>query len=583
MKNSTNSILFTYDLKEQENNPEDEMLNQTIFNKYEVRKKCGKTSTINIYEGVEKENNKPIIIKIEKMKSKSDKKLFLEDEAYNLYSFKGFGIPALIKLGKRNNNIVLIEEKKGKSLYELFMENNKKFSLNEICLIGIQCIERLEWIHSKCYVHRNIKPENFVIGLDDPHVIYLQNFYLCQKYKSSKTNQHIKLEFTKEIVGTERYGSINSLRGLVQSRKDDLESLCYMLIYFFLGKLPWQGIRTQNQAVKYEILLKMKKNFKIEMYNKIPKDFCTLFKYVKNLKFNQEPKYNLMIKLLQNILDENQLFNNKQFHWIKDISACHGANIKARKDGPRKRMFEKISKKTNSENISDFEKRKVLNSDVDLNNLGDGYIYDEEESKEDKVYNEKSAYQIKFTHPLFNDKSENKEEEEGEDDNNNIENDLNCSNSSINTKVYKLNATMESLAKEDIKRDEESGKIDDPENKNKKSLTRANTNINISDKLNYIYNDVIKEEPLKEDEDNYIEDKNEINVNNKEGEAVKTITSYDKNKIGSFLASNITYTNKQDSTQESIQVNNKESQMKNNNKGTVIIIKDSDKKEDTKK
>ena len=210
IKGSTNSILFSYKVKEQDEK-KDEMINQIIFKKYEIKNKVGKTSTIDIYEGISKENNQPVVIKIE---NKSQEKLYLEAEAYNLHSFKGFGIPELIKLGKRKNNLILIEAKKGPSLYDLFLENNKKFSLNEICLIGIQCIERLKWIHSKNYIYRNIKPQNFVIGVEDPHVIYLQNFYLCQKYKSSQTNQHIKFRYTKEIIGTERYGSINALRGL---------------------------------------------------------------------------------------------------------------------------------------------------------------------------------------------------------------------------------------------------------------------------------------------------------------------------------------------------------------------------------
>jgi serine/threonine protein kinase len=239
-KGSTNSILFTHKIKELDQQQEDQMIDQIIFKKYEVKKKLGKSSSIDIYEGVSIEDDKPVLIKIE---PKTNEKLYLETEAYNLYTFKGFGIPELIKFGKKNNNLILIESKKGRSLYDLFVENNRKFSLNEICLIGIQCIERLKFIHSKNYIHRNIKPENFVIGLEDPHVIYLQNFYLCEKYRSSKTNLHAKFKYTKEIVGTERYGSVNALRGLRQGRRDDLESLCYMLIYFFWGNCLGRAFR----------------------------------------------------------------------------------------------------------------------------------------------------------------------------------------------------------------------------------------------------------------------------------------------------------------------------------------------------
>ena len=152
VKGSTNSITFSHKVRGKEEK-EDELINEIIFKKYQINKKCGSTSTIDIYEGTSLENNQPVLIKFEK---KSKEKLYLEEEAYNLYSFKGFGIPELIKIGKRGDSIILIESKKGRSLYELFLENNRHFSINEICLIGIQCIERLKWIHSKNYLHRNI-------------------------------------------------------------------------------------------------------------------------------------------------------------------------------------------------------------------------------------------------------------------------------------------------------------------------------------------------------------------------------------------------------------------------------------------
>ena len=126
IKDSTNSILFSHKIKEQEQK-DDEIINQIIFKKFEVKKKCGKTSTIDIYEGISKDHNQPVIIKIE---NRFLKKLYLETEAYNLFSFKGFGIPELIKFGKKNNNIILIQSKLGPSLYDLFIENNRKFSLN---------------------------------------------------------------------------------------------------------------------------------------------------------------------------------------------------------------------------------------------------------------------------------------------------------------------------------------------------------------------------------------------------------------------------------------------------------------------
>ena len=580
-KGSTNSILFTHKIKELEKQQEDQMINQIIFKKYEVKKKLGKSSTIDIYEGVSLEDDKPVLIKIE---PKTSEKLYLETEAYNLYTFKGFGIPELIKLGKKNNNLILIESKKGRSLYDLFVENNRKFSLNEICLIGIQCIERLKFIHSKNYIHRNIKPENFVIGLDDPHVIYLQNFYLCEKYRSSKTNQHAKFKYTKEIVGTERYGSVNALRGLRQGRRDDLESLCYMLIYFFLGKLPWQGISADSETERHQKLLKEKKSFKIENYKQIPKDFYTLFNYVKNLKFEEEPKYSLMIKLIQNIRNENQCFSNVNLFWVKKNNECKGGNIKTKKEGFRERLYSKIGNSVKSEE-KNMGIKFIKNIDVNIENIGEGYIdddddrEDEEEGEDDvnnSTHNGKSAYQLKVNRSISCEESNNKNQgnnnnnEENEENNSYREDELNHSNSSINTKVYKLNGAMELFIKKDIMNDEDINKIDGLQNnKSEQEMSKISKN----NTQTIIEEDNEGEGEGEEVQENAIQENNSI-----------------KNNIKNYSSSNSNI--KEGSTKVSIQFNNKDSygnkgsKGSNNDPSTIIIVKDSNnesKKEEDKK
>ena len=577
IKGSNNSITFSHKINEKEGK-ENKLINEIIFKKYQIKKKLGNTSTIDIYEGISLENNQPVLIKFEKQ---SKEKIYLEEEAYNLYSFKGFGIPELIKVGKRGDNIILIESKKGRSLYELFLENNRKFSINEICLIGIQCIERLKWVHSKNFLHRNIKPENFLIGIDDPHVIYLQNFYLCQKYRSGETHQHIKMKYTKEIVGTERYGSINALRGLTQGRKDDLESLCYMLIYFILGRLPWQGIKEENEILKHEKLLKEKKNFNIDNYKKIPKDFCTLFKLVKNLNFEEEPKYTAMIKLLQNILNENQCFNYKDFFWINKDTICHGANIKMKKEGIREKIISKIERSTKSEHTLIYG-RKVKNDDINLDNLGKFYGIDDDENVEEEEenndsYREKTDYKVKIENNLLESNNEeqaekNEEKEDEKDNEDDKDNDLNGSNSSINTKVYKLNGNLESVVKKDIINDNNINKNIDELKINTFNLSKKKSK---TEKSNIHFNEIIQEEPLNEEEDeNSIqENKNETYVN-KIKEDNNNIIIDDK-KI--FKLFNSSYTNniKQESTKESIQFNSKASDFKENNEkpGSIILVK----------
>ena len=562
-KGSTTSILFTQEIKEKENQ-NDENLNKILFKKYKIKNKIGKTSLFKIYEGECISNSNPVIIKIE---SRSNEELYLELEALNLYLFKDLGIPKIITTGKTKNSIILIEEKLGPSLYDLFIENKRKFSLNEICCIGIQCIERLKGIHSKNYVHRNIKPENFKIGLNDPHVIYLQNFYLCEKFKSSTTNKHAKLTLTNKIVGTERYGSVDALRGLRQGRKDDLESLCYMLIYFFLGKLPWQDIKAETEGEKYKKLLNEKKKFNIENYkDTIPKEFRTIFKLIKNLKFDEQPKYSLYIRLLQKIREENQCFDPTDFFWIKknkDIKdKIKKNNIKIKKEGFRERLFQKLN------TMAKTEIRPILEKNDDILELGGAYI-DEEYSDNDS-FNIKTDFHKKLS-PLNenDDKKEKEEENKGEKDIN--LNDSRSSNSSNDTKVYKLNGPIKNFIKNQIKDDDINNVNDFEKNDiNSKEIVVKSNSLKNQNNLNFIIDEQIEEE------NNSI---NEIQKDKKEENKI----IIQENKIDSININDNVTTNNTNSNQNSklgsVGFNNesniKESKTKDNvtTPGLIIVNK----------
>ena len=534
-KGSTTSILFTQEIKEKENQ-NDENLNKILFKKYKIKNKIGKTSLFKIYEGECISNSNPVIIKIE---SRSNEELYLELEALNLYLFKDLGIPKIITTGKTKNSIILIEEKLGPSLYDLFIENKRKFSLNEICCIGIQCIERLKGIHSKNYVHRNIKPENFKIGLNDPHVIYLQNFYLCEKFKSSTTNKHAKLTLTNKIVGTERYGSVDALRGLRQGRKDDLESLCYMLIYFFLGKLPWQDIKAETEGEKYKKLLNEKKKFNIENYkDTIPKEFRTIFKLIKNLKFDEQPKYSLYIRLLQKIREENQCFDPTDFFWIKknkDIKdRIKKNNIKIKKEGFRERLFQKLN------TMAKTEIRPILEKNDDILELGGAYI-DEEYSDNDS-FNIKTDFHKKLS-PLNenDDKKEKEEENKGEKDIN--LNDSRSSNSSNDTKVYKLNGPIKNFIKNQIKDDDINNVNDFEKNDiNSKEVVVKSNSLKNQNNLNIIIDEQIEEENNsinevqkdKKEENKIIIQENKIDsININDNVTTNNTNSNQNSKLGS--------------------------------------------------
>ena len=201
--------------------------NKLIFNKYKIKKLIYSSKFSSVYEGINEKRNELVAIKTEER----NKQNFLEAEAFFLFNLKGFGIPKIISFGKNNFYNILVEELLGFSLYHLRnLKKNINMKIKNTCMIALQALDRLEYIHSKNIIHRDIKPNNFMIGTKNKEVIYLIDFGFARKYKSSRTGKHIKYRFVKVIFGSLYYLSINGNKGYELSRKDDLESLGYSLI-----------------------------------------------------------------------------------------------------------------------------------------------------------------------------------------------------------------------------------------------------------------------------------------------------------------------------------------------------------------
>ena len=208
----------------------------------------------------------------------------------------------------------------GKSLEDLFQIQKKKLSIKTVCLIALQMLDRIEFVHNKNIIHRDIKPDNFVVGLDNKsHIIYLLDFGLSKKYRSSRTKQHIKFNDHKKLTGTARYASINALSGYEQSRRDDLEAIGYVLMYFLRGSLPWQGLKLKHGEQRYKKILDVKKSYSVEELCKdYPHEFAEYIYYARNLDFEENPDYKklrlLFIELMKKMNFEYDFF----YDWMKE-------------------------------------------------------------------------------------------------------------------------------------------------------------------------------------------------------------------------------------------------------------------------
>ena len=292
-------------------NEYDDILGQTFFNKYTCVKKLGKGSFGSIYQAVY--GKEEYALKFEDRKKNND---LLQNEAAIMNYLKGPNIPTVKSYGFTSSYNILVMQLLGRDLEHHF-KKRKKFSVKTVCMLGFQMINILENIHEKHILHRDIKPENFVMGLNhNSKIVYLIDFGLAKKYRSMSTLIQYPLTLKKKFTGTARYASINALKGYEHSRRDELESLGYIFIYFLKGKLPWQNIKVKDKEEKFKKILQKKLEISSnELCLGIPKEFEIFLEYVKNLKYDEKPDYNMLKDLLYKIMKDGNYKNDYIYDW----------------------------------------------------------------------------------------------------------------------------------------------------------------------------------------------------------------------------------------------------------------------------
>lgn len=286
-----------------------------VGNKYRLGRKIGSGSFGDIYLGTDISNGEEVAIKLECVKTKHPQ-LHIESKIYRMMQ-GGVGIPTIKWCGAEGDYNVMVMELLGPSLEDLFNFCSRKFSLKTVLLLADQLISRIEYIHSKNFIHRDVKPDNFLMGLGKKgNLVYIIDFGLAKKYRDARTHQHIPYRENKNLTGTARYASINTHLGIEQSRRDDMESLGYIFMYFLRGSLPWQGLKAATKRQKYERISEKKMSTPIEELCKgFPSEFATYLNFCRSLRFDDKPDYSYLRQLFRNLFHRQGFTYDYVFDW----------------------------------------------------------------------------------------------------------------------------------------------------------------------------------------------------------------------------------------------------------------------------
>lgn len=286
---------------------------------YKVGKKIGEGSFGIIFEGLNVLNNQSVAIKFEPRKCEAPQ---LRDE-YRLYRVLSLchGIPHAYFFGQEGVHNILVIDLLGPSLEDLFDWCSRRFTAKTVIQVAKQMIERVELIHSQNLIYRDIKPDNFLIAhpnSPDPNTINVVDFGMAKHYRDPRTRLHIPYRDRKALSGTARYMLINTHLGREQLRRDDLESLGHVFMYFLRGSLPWQGLKAPTNKQKYEKIGSKKQTTNItELCRGYPIQFAQYLTYARNLKFDETPDYQYLYRLMDQAMRDIGGQFDDHYDWLE--------------------------------------------------------------------------------------------------------------------------------------------------------------------------------------------------------------------------------------------------------------------------
>eukprot|EP01061_Rhynchopus_euleeides_P024540 TRINITY_DN39552_c0_g1_i1.p1 TRINITY_DN39552_c0_g1~~TRINITY_DN39552_c0_g1_i1.p1 ORF type:complete len:342 (+),score=125.84 TRINITY_DN39552_c0_g1_i1:71-1096(+) len=266
-----------------------------VLDGYKFERRIGSGSFGDCYSGVEIATRRHICVKVEDTEAVRAK-LQSEHMIMKLIEKRSVGkellIPRALHITSDPPYNVLVQELLGPSLEDIFQKCNKSFDAKTVLMLAPLIIDTIQQVHESGVIHKDIKPHNFLLGRGEAaHKVYIIDFGLSKKYHQEGKHQTFRIG--RSLIGTARYVGLNIHRGYEASRRDDMESIAYMLLYFLRGRLPWQGVGSNVSKQKRNELIHTSKESTsaVTLCEGFPTSFRSYLQYVKTLEFMQDVDY----------------------------------------------------------------------------------------------------------------------------------------------------------------------------------------------------------------------------------------------------------------------------------------------------
>ncbi|GER25594.1 casein kinase I [Striga asiatica] len=286
---------------------------------YRIERKLGKGGFGQVYVGRQinplnpNERTGPLAVEVAlKFEHRSSKGCnYGPPHEWQVYNTLGgsYGIPRLHFKGRQSEYYIMVMDMLGSSLWDVWNNKSPSMSTEMVSCIAIEAISILEKLHSRGYVHGDVKPENFLLGppgTPDEKKLYLVDLGLATRWRDNSTSLHVDYDQRPDVFrGTVRYASVHAHLGRTGSRRDDLESLAYTLIFLIRGRLPWQGY--QGETKNFEVCKKKMATSPGALCSLCPAPFRQFLEFIVNLRFDEEPNYAKYISLFDGIVGPDSI------------------------------------------------------------------------------------------------------------------------------------------------------------------------------------------------------------------------------------------------------------------------------------